>query len=189
MRDKLNEQWRKMVEMPVWNDDDKVISKYMGDKDIEKINDRYFQKANVIDGFNVQDLYAKVFQTKQSNGYNVHLFDGDGKEMCAFHWYKDGKKPWTTTSATVADKYQGKGIAFFVYTYMIDKYMHTLSSDDTLTGENGKGSFDLWVKLGKRYPYKYIYNNSSRRYKRVEGFTRDMMGYEGESFVVSQHQI
>jgi len=178
-----------MVEMPAWKDGDKVISKYMGDKDVQTIDDWYAGKANVIDEFDVYDLHAKVFQTKQLNGYNVHLFDDEGRERAAFYWYKEGRNPWATTSAAVEESYQGKGIAFAVYTYMIEKYMHTLMSDETLTGETGKGSFDLWVKLGKRYPYKYIYNTSSRRYRKVEGFTRDMMEDEVERFIVSEVEL
>jgi hypothetical protein len=75
---------------------------------------------------------------------------------------------------------------------MIDKYMHTLCSDATLTGETGgKGSFDLWVKLGKKYPFKYVYNSdpSSRKLTPVEGFTRDMMEYDFERFVVSDTDL
>jgi hypothetical protein len=177
-----------LSEMPAWKDSDKDISAHMGTRDIQYVGDIH-RRSSVIDEFDVSGLHAKVFQSRELNKYDVHLFDDTGKEKASFHWYKDGKKPWATTSAAVSSEYQGKGIAFTVYTYMIEKYMHTLMSDATLTGETGKGSFDLWMKLGKKYPYKYIYNTSNYRRTQVSDFTRDMMGNEKNRFVVSEVEL
>jgi hypothetical protein len=178
-----------MNEMPAWNDGDKNISKYMGDRTREWTMERY-KGYEILEEFPIGDLSAIVFRNREQNMLNVHVMDTNDKEVGAFNWYKEGRKPWATTSAAVAVAHQGKGMAYIVYTHMIDKYMHTLMSDQTLTGEkDGKGSFDLWVKLGKKYPFKYVYNSSSRRYRQVQEFTRDMMDDEVERFVISQYEI
>lgn len=178
-----------MNEMPAWKDGDKKISDYMGERTRKYVDDMHLsRRGEILEEFKVNGLPAVIYRNHEQNKLHVHIFVND-KEVAGFHWWKEGKKPWATSSASVATEYQGKGIAYTVYTYMIDKYMHTLMSDETLTGETGKGSFDIWVKLGKKYPFKYIYNTSSRRYRQVQEFTRDMMDDEVKRFVVSEYKI
>jgi GNAT superfamily N-acetyltransferase len=179
-----------LTEMPAWNDGDKNIGNYMGKRHRMDVDSQYEKRGKKLEDFRMDNYQIRVYTNKLENELNYYAFY-DYHEVAAFNWIKDGKF-WKTISAAVAPEHQGKGLAFKAYTHMIDKYMHVLSSDATLTGETGgKGSFDLWVKLGKTYPFKYIYNRepSSRKLTKVDGFTRDMMEYDFERFIVSQYDL
>ena len=179
-----------VTEMPAWNDGDKNIGNYMGKRHRMDVDSQYEKRGNKLEDFFSDNYQIRVYSNKLENELNYYVIF-EYHEVAAFNWIKDGKF-WKTVSAAVAPEHQGKGLAFKAYTHMIDKYMHTLSSDSTLTGETGgKGSFDLWVKLGKTYPFKYIYNRepSSRKLTKVDGFTRDMMEYDFERFIVSDRDL
>jgi GNAT superfamily N-acetyltransferase len=174
----------KLQEMPEWNDDDKKIPSYIINTKNTFMDMRNDAGEKIIEKVNINGYQGLIFENKDQNNMIFALFDGD-KQIAEFIWHKYIRR-WKTESAAVHKNYQGKGIAFKVYVYVIEKYIHTLHSDKTLTGETGgKGSFDLWVKLSKYFPYNYIYNRSSHSFTKVDEFTRDMMGYDFESFVVS----
>ena len=186
----LKESWNQLVEMPAWNDGDKNISSYLGSRSInDVVRSKSESDDKVIEKFQFKDYVILVFTSKYENFYDLYIFLND-KEVAAFNWMKQGKGFWKTVSAAVSAQHQGTGLAIKAYTHMIDKYFHTLMSDATLTGETGgKGSFDLWAKLGKIYPFKYIINKHSKNLTPVNEFTRDMMGNDFEYFVVSQVEL
>lgn len=176
-----------MNEMPAWSDQDKAIASGIGKTHRMDIDARYKKKWKKIEDWRDGDYQYRVYASDSGKSLNLHVIY-EYHEIAVFNWYKETRF-WQTISAAVNINHQGKGIALKAYTHMIDKYMHTLSSDNTLTGETGKGSFDLWAKLGKIYPYKYIYNENNDKLTPVDGFNRDMMNYDNEHFVVSQYEI
>lgn len=176
-----------MNEMPAWSDQDKAIASGIGKTHRMDIDARYKKKWKKIEDWRDGDYQYRVYASDSGKSLNLHVMY-EYHEIAVFNWYRE-KRFWQTISAAVNINHQGKGIGLKVYTHMIDKYMHTLSSDNTLTGETGKGSFDLWVKLGKIYLYKYIYNENNNKLTPVDGFTRDMMQYDNEHFVVSTEDI
>jgi hypothetical protein len=179
-----------MTEMPAWNDANKSVADdlfYYGDERRQVIGGRLKSKFESIDIFKVGDF--NCYSWKNSYGQcSVDVFDSDDNKVGEFTWANDGGM-WTTESVAVSHDNQGKGIGFGVYKYMIQNVFKTLYSDYSLTGEVGKGSFDLWVKLGKVFPHKYIYNGEEDIAEEVDGFTRDMMGDDNIRFVVSMEDI
>ena len=198
--DLLKEAWGQLDEMPAWHDENKNLSRHMGKRHQKDVDAAYKgKKGKKLDDFWLDDKYnVRVYKVEsefpvagETGGHLDYHVMYDNHEVAAFHWMKTPTF-WTTMTAMVAPEHQGNGLAFKAYTFMIDKYMHALASDETLTGETGKGSFDLWVKLGKTYPYKYLYKSSNPpRLKQVKEFTRDMMGDDKWqwAFVVSQTKV
>lgn len=176
-----------LLEMPAWNDGNKDISKY-----IVKQNKREVLKGletrgmDLVEKFKLGEYDVEVWT--RGDNIQIHMYDSGLVHIGEFIWYnEDGK--WKTESVALAQSAQGKGIAFKIYIHAIENYMHTLYSDTSLTGETGKGSFDVWVKLGNHFQYKYVYNVDEDMLDEVTGFTRDMMGDENVLFVVSVEDI
>lgn len=186
----LKESWNQLDEMPAWYDGHKDIARYI------KGNIDDYVSRKMENGFHeiekdipIRTSFAmNVYQRGKTLMAAIYLDNSEVVDHRAyageFFWYnQDGK--WNTESVAVNSRYQGLGLAFATYVYMIENHMHTLYSDVTLTGEEGKGSFDVWVKLGKYFNYKYIYNIEEDMLEAVDGFTREMMGDENIRFVVS----
>jgi GNAT superfamily N-acetyltransferase len=95
-------------------------------------------------------------------------------------------------SVYVYDEYQGKGIGITMYVFVIDIF-GAIMSGYSLTGEEGRGSFQLWTKLGISYPYKYIVSNIASKndikIKQVHDFTRENMTNSREYFIVSKEKL
>jgi hypothetical protein len=80
-----------------------------------------------------------------------------------------------------------------MYAMMIDN-IGGLVSDESLTGETGSGSFQMWQKLAKKYnPYFLKWSNTHNRYNimPVKEFNKEMMepGSSDEHFMVSKDPI
>lgn len=175
-------------EMPAWNDAHKVISKDIG-MSLKKLGlVRKEMQFIATDKFSVGNLKAIIWNRRSSENSTiiVDVVD-DVKQIGEFIWYKEDGK-WMTESAGVMEEYQGKGISFNVYVHMIENHMKALYSDTSLTGEEGKGSFDLWVKLGRHFPYRYIYSINDDMIEEVNEFNRDMMNDDNTRFVVADEE-
>jgi hypothetical protein len=74
---------------------------------------------------------------------------------------------------------------------MIDQ-VGGLVSDKSLTGEEGRGSFQMWQKLAKEYnPYFLRWNSNKNVYETipVKEFSREMMTSSDENFMVSKKPV
>jgi hypothetical protein len=186
----LQETWQRMEEMPAWNDDDKSIGDSLGGPFQFDVENYVIEKQ-----YEEGDLQWIWFKRKADDTRGLYII-GEGKLLGEFVWYKNKKFGiYKTESAGLVPDLQGKGIALKAYKQFIDRY-GGLMSDSTLTGESGsKGSFQLWQRLGKEYPYRYILDKSSDpvSFEPVEAFTREMMGDDEESewthFVVSKTEL
>jgi hypothetical protein len=177
-----------LKETPVWDDTNKDISKSMGMRSISKVF-QIMNNSQLIKEFEFNGYKFLVFTNKAKGSLNIFILLDD-IEIGEFSWYLTDNM-WQTVSASVADKHQGKGLAYKAYTFAIDNYLNTLMSDYSLTGETGgKGSFDLWVKLGKTYQFKYLHDiRKPKNFQPVKEFTRDMMGDQNIRFVVSKTNL
>ncbi len=177
-----------MVEMPAWNDASKSLSDEIGDVSLKDVLDAKTDGGFMtVDQFEFGDYVCWVMKRHREKAICCVVGHGN-KHIGEFDWYLN-PFGWTTESAVVHPEYQGRGIAFYVYKYVIENHMKTLYSDNHLTGEVGKGSFDVWAKLGRVFPYKYVYDSIEDIAEEVDGFTRDMMGDEDKLFVVSTEDI
>jgi hypothetical protein len=182
-----------ITEMPAWNDANKNISTEIhGDMSriIGKRMGQSFEQKNKFELVTNGGIRCKCILWERSGGRTVlvDVFNRDNDAIGEFCWYNEGPG-WRTESVGIVPEYQGMGLAINLYIYMIEKYFQTLYSDSYLTGETGKGSFDVWVRLGKYFPHKYLYDRINKKYKEVDGFTRDMMGNPDISFVVSTKPV
>jgi GNAT superfamily N-acetyltransferase len=141
---------------------------------------------NLAENFKIDQYDVEVWT--RGDNIQIHIYNADLTHIGEFIWYNEQGK-WKTESVALAPEAQGKGIAFKIYVHAIENYMHTLYSDTSLTGETGKGSFDVWVKLGNHFQYKYVYNVDEDMLEEVSGFTRELMGDENVLFVVSVEDI
>jgi GNAT superfamily N-acetyltransferase len=177
-----------MVEMPAWNDASKSLSDEIGDATLQDVLDAKTDSGFMtVDQFEFGDYVCWVMKRHREKAICC-VVGHENKHIGEFDWYLN-PFGWTTESAVVHPEYQGRGIAFYVYKYVIENHMKTLYSDNHLTGEVGKGSFDVWAKLGRVFPYKYVYDSIEDIAEEVDGFTRDMMGDEDKLFVVSTEDI
>jgi GNAT superfamily N-acetyltransferase len=179
-----------MNEMPAWNDASKSLSDDISGVEpvMNVIDSKERGGFRTVDQFEIGEYVVWVMSRSREKalccvvGYKGKVHVGE------FDWYLN-PFGWTTESAVVHPSHQGRGIAFGVYKYMIERHMTTLYSDNHLTGEEGKGSFDIWAKLGRTFPYKYVYDGIEDIAEEVDGFTRDMMGDSDKLFVVSTEDI
>jgi GNAT superfamily N-acetyltransferase len=177
-----------MVEMPAWNDASKSLSDEIGDATLKDVLDTKTHGGfSTVDQFEFGEYICWVMKRHREKAICCVVGHGN-KHIGEFDWYLN-PFGWTTESAVVHPEYQGRGIAFYVYKYVIENHMKTLYSDNHLTGEVGKGSFDVWAKLGRTFPYKYVYDSIEDIAEEVDGFTRDMMGDSDKLFVVSTEDI
>lgn len=188
--DYIRESLQKIFEMPAWNDNNKEISKNINPQDgniksyIRNLKNYNFK---VIDEFQINDEYDAIVNMR--NDRCIVIVNYINNIIAEFIWnYESGK--WITQSAAVNDDYQGKGIAFTVYKHMLENHFKTLFSDNSLTGKNEKGSFDVWKKLGFKYN-SYLYDSNTKEFKKVNGFTKDMVNFDNYDirFVVSVDEV
>jgi len=177
----------RLVEMPAWNDGNKDISNYVVKQNKREVLSMLNRRGmTLVDEFNISGYKAETWSRRDN--LQIHLYNAEGTHVGEFIWYtEDGQ--WKTESVALAPEAQGKGIAIKLYIYAIEEFMKTLYSDTSLTGETGKGSFDVWVKLGKYFNFKYVYNEEENMLEAVDEFTRDMMGSENIRFVVSTEYL
>ena len=178
-----------LKEMPEWMDSHKNLGNELGEN-IETVNkNRKMSQFEDVENLKHKGMDFVIRQRRDT--YMVDVFDGNRDlHVGEFIWFYERELGgFTTESAAVSPEYQGYGIASFAYIHTIEEYMRTLYSDDSLTGQTGKGSFDLWVRLSKHFPNKYLYNDEESSLKAVDTFTRDMMGSEHTRFVVSTEEL
>jgi hypothetical protein len=181
-----------LSEMPAWNDANKNISKEIfGDVSsiISKRMDQSFTKKGKFELIASSERFTCiVWERSGGKTILVDVFNKAQDAIGEFCWYKNAYG-WKTESVGIVTEYQGRGIAINLYIYMIENYFGALYSDNYLTGETGKGSFDVWAKLGRYFPHKYLYSPENRKYKEIPEFTREMMGNPDILFVVSPKPI
>jgi predicted DNA-binding protein YlxM (UPF0122 family) len=176
-------------EMPAWNDTNKSISKGL-ENNFEKVmsflergNFRKVEEVKVVKG------YKALITTRNADTFWVFIFeDWLGREVVGEFCWRKNNNGWQTESAAVSEDHQGKGIAWSIYNYMIEKYFKVLYSDTSLTGEDGYGSFNIWVRLSGKYN-AYLYSIPNKSYTQVSRFTREMMGDSNILFVVSVDEL
>jgi len=176
-----------LTEMPAWNDGNKDIANYVVKQNKREVLSTLSRRGmSLVDEFNISGYKAETWSRRDR--LHIHLYSTEGTHVGEFIWYnEDGQ--WKTESVALAPEAQGKGIAIKLYIYAIEEFMKTLYSDTSLTGETGKGSFDVWVKLGKYFQFKYVYNEEENMLEAVDEFTREMMGDENHRFVVSTEYV
>lgn len=186
-----------MVEMPRFYDGSKDLAATEFKNNLKKID--LFKKheskshKNIDNGttkngydFSVFSYIEDIYPTVETEVFDPK---NDYKHIGSFKWFiREDKLGYQTEVALVHPDYQGNKISTQIYTYMIDNHFETLFSDSTLTGDTGKGSFQLWQKLGKMYN-SYIYVEDKQKLIEVDGFDRDDMLDAYESFVVSTEKL
>ena len=185
----LKETFRRMEEMPAWNDSDKSLGDELGSYKTDQVQFRKESGFELLEELN--DAYNYLIWQRRDT-IAVDIFDvASDTHIGEFTWYDSPKLGgYITESVAVSKEHQGKGIGFNTYMYVINTYMHTLFSDTTLTGEEDeKGSFHLWQKLAKNFDYVYIYNLEANTFTPVERFEEEHMGNENTRFVVSTEDL
>lgn len=165
----------KLLEMPVFDDESKVIGKrgYLTPFDTSTVE---------------RIKKGKILKTVKLNGIEISVYDkNDNKFVMAtknnelvgvLEMYNFGKYPFPkVVSSYVYEDYQGKRIGSTMYDLAV-KSFGGLVSDAQLTGETGKGSFDTWMSLGKKYKTSIV-NRTTGKQTPVKEFSRSMMGKLG----------
>ena len=180
----------KLEEMPVFDDGNLVFGDELeGYEKDDIIGKRKSAKKSLEEIFSFGEFEIYIWWQNKNKSYYIDVFHEDDY-VAEFIFYQNETAGWMQSeTASVVGEWRGKGIAFKVYTYMIENYFKALMSGGELTGELGKGSFHLWQKLGNLYPHKYIYDDDYERLKRVEEFTKNQMGNESSYFVVSLEDL
>jgi hypothetical protein len=181
---------RSICEMPAFNDSD-------GAGDISKRLDGVVKSPEVVSRYGekvenfpyLQDYTCDVYR-KKNHTLTILVWDRDSDVLVGkFIWGKNvvGNKPvWMTMTAAVQKTHQGKGIGAAMYNHAIWEYMGYLFSDETLTGGGNKsGSFQLWQKLGREFPYRYTLDVATGKLEQIYSFELDMMGDKNIRFGVS----
>lgn len=181
---------KKLEEMPVFQDDNLDFGDELeGYEKDDIIGKRKSAKKSLEEIFSFGEFEIYIWWQNKNKSYYIDVFHEDDY-VAEFIFYQNETAGWMQSeTASVVEEWRGKGIAFKVYTYMIENYFKALMSGGELTGELSKGSFHLWQKLGNLYPHKYIYDDDYETLKRVEEFTKNQMGNESSYFVVSLEDL
>lgn len=182
------------LETPVWNDDSKVVSKddaILNGADNARLTAKTYGKNPVFSSTNNSKYGKYVLQIweyvlpaapKKVNVVVFCLLENSIAGYIRAEIVKNeeevSKFP-TIDISLVKDQYQGGGMGSSMYDALMAKY-GGLKSDTTLTGQEGKGSFDIWEKLGDSYN-SYLYDEDKKKIKAVPKFTRRMMVNKGRN--------
>lgn len=90
--------------------------------------------------------------------------------------------------AYVYEQHQRKGLGKLMYELLISKTGGVIS-DNSLTGEVGAGSFDIWHYLSKNYHAYVIKTGKKPTISAVNTISRDMMGDSSELFMVTKEPL
>lgn len=145
----------------------------------EKLNDTY---ANIKKRpLKLGNFDVKI--DKDDDNFHRALFNYEGNVIAYLYWtpFDIGTRLLPAVNlAIVHPSYRGQGVADEIYSLMIGRY-GGIVSDVELTGFAGKGAFNLWVKLSKKY-MSYIY--SEGKLTIVPEFERNQMGNKNSRFVI-----
>jgi hypothetical protein len=167
--------------MPKWCDIDKAIG-----NNKRHISAKYALDCHpVVDCCYVKKIDKLLKLTEGNKIVGVSVYDQDGRiGVFDFDFVKRSKTVKGYYSA-VYKKWQGCGIGFEVYMYILKKY-GKLMSGKTLTGRDGFGSFNLYEKLSKQVGVKsYIVDTRTGVKKRVKYFKKSHMDYKYNRFLIT----
>ena len=165
--------------MPRWCDENKTIGNSK-----KRLSLHYsFDSGDVTKKFSWRGLDGYIRENRREVG--VSVFDPTTGERVAILFFLKKFEGLEGNFAAIHRKYQGKGIGKRVYKKLLKMY-GKITSSDTLTGETGYGSFNLYQSLSKLNGIKsYLYDDKSKKYKEVPQFTRDMMKHFKTRLVLS----
>lgn len=183
------------LETPVFNDDSKAVSKdeaILNGADNSRLNAKTYGKKPIFSSTHKSLKHGKYIlqiweyvlpaSPKKVNVVVFCLVDNSIAGYIRAEIVKTDEvvsKFPTIDISLVKDEYQGDGMGSSMYAALMTNY-GGMKSDTTLTGESGKGSFDIWEKLGNKYN-SYLYDEDKGKIKQVPNFTRKMMVNKGRN--------
>lgn len=177
----LNENQIKnlFVEMPIFHDRDKDT---FPDFEIVRKKGKFIKTEKVS-----QNIEADIFQVTEKNYYKI---------MFRINQTVIGMVELDTTitpvilfpmviGIAVREQFRGQGHSKSFYSWMIS-YYGGIISDETLTGEDGHGSFQLWQWLSKTFP-TYIWKSKETVIIPLENvvITNKMMNNRKDHFMTA----
>ena len=165
--------------MPKWCDANKCIG-----NNKRNLSSRYsFDSLEVVKEFTWRGLIGWIHESKKEVA--VSMFDPEQGGRVAVLYFNKKNGGLEGSFAAIHRKYHGRGIGKRIYKKLLKMY-GKITSSDTLTGETGYGSFNLYQSLSKLKGIKsYLYDTKSKEYREVPQFTRDMMKYYKTRLVLS----
>lgn len=168
------------VETPVFDDRNKD---YLSSDRIFSTKKGKFVKTEKIN----QELEADIYDVEHYDYYSIMVRKNqDTIGMMEIDYAINEKVPFPRMMAVaIKPIYRGKGYSKVLYDWVIDKFGGIIS-DDSLTGEDGHGSFNLWQYLSKKYP-TYIFRASQSIIIPIKGMiTPDLMDNKNDRFMCTK---
>ena len=184
------------TEAPLWNDQG-VVSKpqdydwSLDDRTEREEQLKHFDRKNDV---TIGDISYTVYED-DIGGETIYITarKKDSNEPLvgelSLEKNKNFRYPYVL-SVHIIPEARGMGIGSNFYNVAVEKY-GGLVSDRTLSGAEGKGSFNIWQNLSKKYnPYLLITNQGKRQIKPVKQFDPNVvMGDDSIRLVVSKKPI
>lgn len=180
---------RLFIETPIWNDDRETSTPadyvWTLEDRIEKEKDlKHYKFHNKIE----KDNYSySIYSNEDTIIIAAHLKDKNEPLIGELVFDRSSKYPFpNVVSAHILKEFRGIGIATDVYEIALKRF-GGIVSDTSLSGFNGKGSFNIWAKLSKDYiPYIASRQNKRTKLFRVKKFKREeVMGDPNTRLVIS----
>jgi len=181
------------TETPIWNDDRETSTPADYEWEIEDRKERE------------SDLEHYKFLNTQENGdYTYSTYINEDTVIVAVRLKgknipligelvldRSDKYPFpNVVSAHVLKPFRGKGIAKDIYKIIIDRF-NGIVSDKSLSGADGKGSFNIWQNLAKTYiPYIASRSKMKTQLTKVNGFDpKEVMNDPNTRLVISKKPL
>lgn len=184
-----------MKEMPAWKDSNKSVMSGVikTAKETPKAKQIASYESNgwkIIDTI-VNDYEYYFIATDNMNTIDVCVYDNENliAKFQFVRMYDTNMSKHQVKNAIVSAKYRGRGISYAVYNRIINNHVNVLCSDSFLTGKVGRGSFDIWNKIGKSSLHKYFYDKVNKNFTKVDSFRREDMNNENILFAASRHEL
>lgn len=168
------------VETPVFDDRNKD---FLSSDRIFSTKKGKFVKTEKVN----QELEADIYDVTHYDYYSIMVRKNQNViGMMEIDYTINEKVPFPRMMAVaIKPIYRGKGYSKVLYDWVVDKFGGIIS-DESLTGEDGHGSFNLWQYLSKKYP-TYIFRAAQSIIIPIKGMvTPDLMDNKNDRFMCTK---
>jgi hypothetical protein len=184
------------TEAPIWNDDRETTSPsqyetvpgagWTPEERAEREKElQHYDKTATIDG---GDYIYSVYENEDTIFVVARVKNSKEPLVGEIFLDKDKKYPYPVVQSVFnIEAHRGKGIGNKFYSIIVDRFGGVIS-DRSLSGAEGKGSFQLWQKLAQQYPAYLLMSDKGKVTKqKVKEFDpKQVMGLPNIRLMVSK---
>lgn len=184
MRTRDNIIKKVFVETPVFDDDNKEIPGFSdAGMEIKKGTFSRTEKVNA-------NIEADIYDVKARSYYNIKFrINQDILGIMELEYNTNPVVPFPRIlGIAIRNKYRGKGYSKTIYAWIINRFGGVIS-DETLTGEDGYGSFNIWQWISSHFK-TYIWKSKETTVLPINGpITSKMMNNRKDRFMSTKTEF